>query len=266
VAGIAVLVSVIFVPVGPARAAPPADASASAANRENALALSRASSKAYEEGRFQDAVDLLLEAYSRQQEPVILFNLARAYEGLGDLQKAVDAYTRYLDRAPDASDRRSIEQRIATLSKQIDDRKALEQQRDEERARAEHARQAAEEAQKRAAREEEARRGAGPWPWIVAGTGLAGVGVGVALGAVSHGRYEDAVSDVYKGPAQSDYSAAQTYATGANVAFVAGGVLAAAGVAWLLVDRLTRHDRAAATGQVGGAVLQPAPNGLALRF
>ncbi|HEY6461639.1 MAG TPA: tetratricopeptide repeat protein [Polyangiaceae bacterium] len=249
---IAMTVTVVvgLLPVVSARAAPPADASSAAKDRDQALALYRASTKAYEEGRFQDAVDLLTQAYGLEQEPVILFNLARAYEGLGDLEKAVDAYVRYLDRQPDASDRGSIEQRVATLNKQIADRKTLEQQRDEERARAEQARKAAEDTQERVAREEQQRQGPGAWPWIIGGTGVAALGAGIVLGAVSHGKYEDAVGDAYRGPAESDYRTAQSFATGANVAFVAGGVLTAASVVWLVVERLSRHEAAPASPAV----------------
>jgi tetratricopeptide (TPR) repeat protein len=245
-------------------APPPVATNRAPTDNARALALYKDSTKAYQEDRFQDAVNLLTEAYSLQQEPVILFNLARAYEGLGDLESAVESYSRYLEREPTTPDRKSIEQRIATLGKLIEARKALERQRDEERVRAEEARKAAEEAQRRAALEEEQRHGAGPWPWVVAGAGVAGVGVGVVFGVLSHNRYESAVGDAYRGPAQSDYSAAQTNANVANGAFIAGGVLVAAGAIWLLVDRLTTHETTRAQ-QLPSSARRPAA-GLILCF
>jgi hypothetical protein len=60
---------------------------------------------------------------------------------------------------------------------------------------------------------------------------------------VSHDRYESAVAEPFKGPGQADYKSAQDYRTGANVAFVAGGVVAAAGTVWGLIDLLGTKRR-----------------------
>ncbi len=217
----------------PSRAVSPPDANG------RALSLYQESTRAYDEGRFQDAVKLLLEAYSFRPEPVILFNLARAYEGLGDLPRAIESYGRYLERDPQASDRRSIEQRLATLQKQVDERAALELQRDEERKRGEQARRAAAEALARASREVPPPARPRALPWLVAGAGLAGLGTGVVLGVLSRNHYDDAVADAYRGPATVDYAAARSYAMAANVAFGVGAAVAAAGVVWGVVDLLS---------------------------
>jgi anti-sigma factor RsiW len=207
---------------------------------------------------------LLLEAYALQPEPVILFNLARAYEGLGDLQKAIEAYGRYLDRDPSASDRKSIEQRIATLKKQVDDVAALEKQRDEERARAIEARRAAADAERRAELEEQRKRRPSAVPWVVAGVGVLGVGVGLVLGVVSHDHYASAVSEPFKSPAEADYAAARNFANGANAAFVAGGVIAAAGASWGLISLFSGTKTPA--HPAAEAVVSPRFVGLTGRF
>src|SRR5688572_4413883 len=104
----------------PAVAAPhgPSSTSSDSPERRRALELFEESARAYREGRFQDAVDKLLEARRAKAEPVLLYNLARAYEALGKPQEAADAYQSYLQEEPNASDKRAIEGKITTLKQQ----------------------------------------------------------------------------------------------------------------------------------------------------
>lgn len=57
---------------------------------------------AYKNGRFKDAVDLFLEADRLAPSAPLSFNIARAYEKLGDDAGALRWYRDYLRRAPDA--------------------------------------------------------------------------------------------------------------------------------------------------------------------
>src|SRR4051812_11273972 len=82
---------------------------------EQALRLFEQSRVQYRDGHFQEAVKLLLEARSREPAPVLLYNLGRAYEGLGDRSRAIDAYSAFLTEEPSAPDRGAIEERIRTL-------------------------------------------------------------------------------------------------------------------------------------------------------
>src|SRR5262249_38752530 len=79
--------------VGSASAAPDALAKGGSTAEERAFDLFEKSKVAYREGRFAEAADLLAEAYKAKPEPVLLYNLGRACEGLGDLQRAIGAYT-----------------------------------------------------------------------------------------------------------------------------------------------------------------------------
>jgi len=97
---------------------------------QRAREIFKKSEQSYRDGRFQEAVDLLTEAYRLDPKPVLLYNMARAYEGLGDNPRALDAYRRYLQSEPHAPDRGALEQRIATLERQQEEREALERQRD----------------------------------------------------------------------------------------------------------------------------------------
>src|SRR4051812_49270055 len=67
---------------------------------DRAAELFQKSHRAYRDGQFQEAVDLLLEARQLKTEPVLLYDLGRAYEALGKLAEAADAYGHYLEEAP----------------------------------------------------------------------------------------------------------------------------------------------------------------------
>jgi tetratricopeptide (TPR) repeat protein len=188
---------------------------------ERAGALFEEGAMHYRAGRFDEAIERLEEAYQLAGEPVLLFNLAKAYEGKGDLEKAIDAYERYLDDAPDVADRGAIEARVETLRAQLAARAALERRAEEERLRADRA-----------------ERGAAPspWPWIVTGAGVAATTAGVVMGALASDRDDAAAAEPIQQEAAPIREDAESLATGANVAFVVGGALIAGGVVWGIVD------------------------------
>src|SRR5262245_66585058 len=88
--------------------------------KAEALELFNQSADLYQQGKFDEAARLLERAYEIQPEPVLLYNLGRAYEGLGENQKAVEAYEHYLKDEPKAKDRGAVEHRIETLKAQIE--------------------------------------------------------------------------------------------------------------------------------------------------
>lgn len=198
------------------------------AQHAQAVDLFQQSRAAYRDGHFKEAADLLQRAYAVEPAPILLYNLARAYEGLGDLPHAVDAYQRYLKESPDAKDRGATEERIRTLTRQIEDRTKLEQERERERERARRAEQEQ--------RDAPPPRPVSPVPWIVAGVGVATVGVGAAFGLMAVGTHKDAENARAQTDVDEKRRQAQTQATIANVCFVAGGVVAAGGIAWGLVS------------------------------
>src|ERR1051325_4270270 len=115
--------------------------SAAADNKQEARDLAAKSAVAYKQGKFEEAATLLRDAYARYPEPNLLYNLARALEGLGDRQGAIDAYERYLDSKAQIEDRPGIERRVTTLKAE------LEEQRKAEAAKAEAAKAAAAQAE-----------------------------------------------------------------------------------------------------------------------
>ena len=198
---------------------------ATAQNR--AAELFKASLEAYRQGDFKQTVALLNEAYALDPQPVIPYNLGRAYEGLGDVDAAIDAYERYLKADPKAPDRLSIEQRIVTLQRQRDEEKrraeaaAVEQRRAEERAKQPH---------------DEPPRSRSIGPYIVAGVGAAGLVAGGVFGLVATSKHSAATSEHVQTTAIDEQDQAKSMATVSTISFIAGGALLAAGVTWWFLD------------------------------
>ncbi len=204
------------------------------AAEQRATQLFELSAEAYRGGRFKEAIDLLKEAYRLAPDAILVYNLARAYEGLGDRPNAVESYTAYLRAAPDARDRASVEQRIAALRAGIEEGERL--RREGERLRRE--REAAElrerQARAQAAQQRQARSPSAA-PWIVAGAGGASLAAGAIFGLVARGR-NDAAATAPQSEVPKDNSDARSFAILADVALGVGSVLVATGVVWGLLD------------------------------
>ena len=198
--------------------------------QEQAEKLFRESADHYREGRFEKAISLLQEAYALTGEPVLLYNLGRAYEGNGDLDKAVAAYRRYLDQSDAIQDRGAIERRIATLEKQIAERKELEKKAALEKKRADSAE----------ARQEEPSPN--PAPWILVGLGSGGVVAGTVLGVLASARESEAIDEAFQVEADALRSEAETLALAANVTLAVGGAIALGGLVWGIVDIVLLDD------------------------
>ena len=97
--------------VSPARAAAPTGDAARFAD------LYERSAEAYQNGRFDQAVSLLRQAYALRPEPTLLFNIGLAQEEAGDLRGALDTYRRYLVEAKDPAGRDEARKRIAAVTK-----------------------------------------------------------------------------------------------------------------------------------------------------
>ncbi|HEY5921482.1 MAG TPA: hypothetical protein VIV11_07415 [Kofleriaceae bacterium] len=212
-------------------------ASAHADDRDKALALFEDSDKAYKAGKFEKAADLLREAYRLYPEPLLLYNLGRAQEGLGDAEGALESYERYLNDAKEIKDRGAIERRIATLKAQLDKQAAEAKQREEDEKRRL-------EEEERRKREEEERRRNPPrpidnrspqekyGPWITMGAGGLVTLTGLYFGIRASSTHDDAVATPIQRDADELQHSAERSATIANVLFVIGGAAIAGGVAW----------------------------------
>jgi tetratricopeptide (TPR) repeat protein len=229
--------------------------------KARAADLFQASVDSYRKGDFQTTIAQLTEAYALDPQPVLLYNLARAYEGVGNGDAAIDAYSRYLELDPKTRDRGAIEQKIATLQRERDERIALQKQSDADR-------QAAEAQAAEAAKQKKANDGkpAAPkphhrsaWPYVVGGVGIAGIATGAVFGLIATSEHSTATKDGVQQTASDDQKKAQTFATVSTVTLIGGGVLLAAGLTWWILDGGSDGKPATATGH---ARLGVTPRGL----
>ncbi len=68
-------------------------------------------------GQFEDAIAEYRKGYEQKAYPGFLFNIATAYGQLGIRDKALFFYRRYVATAPEAPNRKEVEQRIAELER-----------------------------------------------------------------------------------------------------------------------------------------------------
>lgn len=71
--------------------------------------------QAYAAGRFKDAIDLFLDADALAPSAALSFNIARAYEKIGDDAACLQWYRDFLRRAPEAKNAGEVAARIAEL-------------------------------------------------------------------------------------------------------------------------------------------------------
>jgi tetratricopeptide (TPR) repeat protein len=229
-----------------------ASAQTSHSDRDRALALFRESDVHYKRGEFERAVALLREAYALHPEPLLLYNLARALEGLGDFEGAIEQYESYLNVATQIADRGAIERRIATLREQVA-RSARPPDSAQDHTTARTATPVSDTRTTAPVRLDPtpSKMHGKPQrlPWLIAGGGGVVLGGGVLLGYLSQTRHDAAVGEPVQIEAQRLQDQAEAFATGANVAYVIGGVAVIGGVTWALLSR--REDRDAPRVGIG---------------
>jgi hypothetical protein len=117
------VVSAALLEAPPALAdAPPADAappSEEGVEREFAREKFREGVKAYDERRYKDAIDLFHQAHSAAPSPAFVFNIAHAYEAMGDSTSALSWFRSYLRETTDTPDRADIEARAQALEAKL---------------------------------------------------------------------------------------------------------------------------------------------------
>ena len=212
--------------------------------RTQALQLFEQSDKAYKAGKFEQSAVLLRKAYGIYPEPILLYNLGRALEGLGDAKGAVEEYEHYLRVAKQVDDRGAIERRIATLKAHLE-------------------------------KEQEADHAPPPPPppplppptppppapvvpvapvveeeldvpatvgWVAVGTGGALVVTGALFGWRASANHDDAVNEPKQTIAADLQSTAQHDATIANVLIIVGGAVAIGGGVYELLHQRSEEE------------------------
>ncbi|NUO54930.1 MAG: PEGA domain-containing protein [Polyangiaceae bacterium] len=87
--------------------APPSDA-----DKARAMQKFEEGSRAFDQKRYKDAIDLFLEADLIIQNPAFAYNASLAYEAMGDVAAALRWAREYLYRSPKAEDRATVEASI----------------------------------------------------------------------------------------------------------------------------------------------------------
>ena len=100
-------------PVGPALKSEPEGPEAE--GKVRAQAIFGQGVAAYKEGRYFDAIELFLETNRIYPDSKLYFNIARAFEGLGNSAGALRYYREYLRRTPSATDRADVEASVRQL-------------------------------------------------------------------------------------------------------------------------------------------------------
>ncbi len=178
-----------------------------AAANPKATQLAKDGDRLYKEGKYRDAAEVLKQAYDLDKNPVLVFNIARAYDQAGDLQLALDTYRQYVGlpdtdpalvkRANLAMDRLRALVARGEADKQVQDaeQKRLKDEAETAKKRAEEEAersrlQREEFERKEAARKTEASKGASGRriAGIVLGAlAVGGAGSGVAFGLLANG-------------------------------------------------------------------------------
>jgi hypothetical protein len=74
---------------------------------------------AYEDGRYRDAWANFHEAYQLSGRPELLFNIGQTADRLGQDGDALRAFQMYLERLPNAENRRDVENRVRALRERV---------------------------------------------------------------------------------------------------------------------------------------------------
>jgi tetratricopeptide (TPR) repeat protein len=242
-------------------AAVPREALADPTPHEQALDLFQRGGEAYRAGKFPEAITLLTKAYDIEHDPTLLYNIARAYENVGDLDHAVQTYEQYLREAKEIKDRPAIEEHVAVMKKEIADKAQLAKERDE--------------ALKKSAKKDEppsapsapvAKRSPSPAPWIIAAIGVGSLGAGAGLGAVALSKNGDATKAASQLDASNLHDSAKSLALGSTIAFVAGGVIAGVGLTWGIIDVATRGPASTESKTSVKVTIGPASAGARIDF
>ena len=204
---------------------------------EKARALFIEGENLYAEGRYEEAAAKYEEAYGLSARPLLLFNIANAYERLGVYSKAADALRRYL---PDAKTEETtlLRKRIARL-----DERAAARDREQNELAVLRARDCPTCPVVPPARAKKAGRGAS---YAAMGLGVVFVSTGVVFGVVARDAHGDAQDECRDGglcpsSAQSDIDRERRFSLLADVS-VGVGIIAIAGGVYMTM-RANAHDR-----------------------
>lgn len=144
-----------------------------------------AGSRAFEEGRFEYALDRFSRAHELTERPALLYNVGLTLERLQRPEQALEALEGFLAAVPDSPNRGNVEGRIVALREAVQERRAMQQELDAARA-ARAAEEADSESESDRVMATPPAERAEPtrskwWVWTLVGVLVVGAAVGVAV-------------------------------------------------------------------------------------
>ena len=261
----------LAVAVGPAsaRAAETRSNAAAPANQANVAQLNEEGAAFYAARDYRRAIEKFIQAYAIDTDPNLLFNIARCYEELGEVDAAIEKYETFL-KTPGA-DTRGRQRARESLT-------ALREARNESAASAENG--TAEPKSSVAAESAPAPAPVGDTaetpsvlPWVTLGGSIAFAAIGTTfylLGSSDHGKVTDApgygeqgsVIGMTRQEADDLVSSGDTKKLIGGISFGLAGALAATYVVLLVQGDETPPE--SEPGPSLGFSLAPSPNGTAV--
>src|SRR5882724_3752941 len=105
--------------VGPAARA----AELTSQQKQDMKLLYERATRAYDVGKYNEAIEEYQKAYEIGGDPPMLYNIAQAYRLNDQPNEALRFYRRYLQRAPSARNREDVERKIADLERTVEERR-----------------------------------------------------------------------------------------------------------------------------------------------
>ena len=204
--------------------------------QDTTVTLYKRAQRAYQAGDFAAATRLLEAATElAPNEPVLRYNLGRAYERSGNREAAADAYSKYLELSPDAADRGAVEADIARLERNdTPDEPADGELQD-----------LVDPGGPEPPQEEDPGSRSVAGPVVLLGVGIVAGAATVGLGLRSNALEDEAPNLESHEAASEQYRKAERQAVAANILGAAAGALVTVGLIWLIV-RLSGGDEDAA--------------------
>lgn len=207
---------------------------------EEARSLYNAGASAFQDGRFEVALERWEEAYALRPLPALRYNLATAHDRLGQLEQARTEYRAYLEALPDAENANYVERRLTVIEEMIarqsptetptvdppdTDLVVVEPDPSMDPLESEES--------------EESSSAPNIGAIVVMSAGGAALIGGVVLAIVAGGRYSDLESacpgGICREDQQSDIDSLRTTALTADILMAVGGAALIGGVVWMLV-------------------------------
>lgn len=201
---------------------------------EIAAAVTQRASAAYSAGDFERAAVLLEESIALHETSALHFNLARCYTELSRWLDAREHYQRFLELAPEAPQRASVEARIQELDRRIE--RETEPEPPPALNRVPEAHPEPDEPSPAAL---PARRPS-PAPWVVLSASLLVAGAAIPVGFASNRVESDAARAENHRIGAERLDRATALSRTANGLAIGGAIIAVGALVWALARGRTR--------------------------